>query len=244
MRAARGAMIALTLALVIPQSPSFAVAPTAKPTAKPDATVKKAITKTPAKTPAKTPKKAAAKPLHKSVVHHYYYRPRPRIGVAPSPAPHWPPLGYVSAGGVYARIPTGEELVSILSESKDPAAIVNQCAPDPKNPNLQAVACGAILAASQNGCSWWEVNSTLMGPDPATPTNIIQLGTLRTLAAGSPAHSISTIILVSGVPLGNSMKFTNISAKCWLTQTAELVPSDLFTSSLPLPDPAPTPSNP
>lgn len=193
--------------------------------------------------------KATPKASKKPVVHHYYYRPHPRIGVPPSPSPVWPPKGFVSANGVYARVPTGQELVGILSSSKDPAASVNECAPDPKNPSLQAVACGAVLAASQNGCSWWEINSSLIGPDPANPANIITLGALRTLSGGTPAHSVSTIILVSGVPLTNSMKFTNITAKCWLTQTDETVPSDLFTPApgvsitlAPTPTPSVTPT--
>ena len=167
--------------------------------------------------------------VHKTIVHHYYYRPRPRIGIPPSPAPHWPPSGFVSANGVYAKVPSASELVSILSKSKDPSASVDQCAPDPSNPSLQAVACGAILAAATNGCSWWEVNSSLLGPDPSDPSSIITLGTLRTLAGASAAHDVLTIVMVSGVPLGNGMKFTNISAKCWVTPPDETIPSDLFT---------------
>jgi len=167
--------------------------------------------------------------VHKTIVHHYYYRPRPRIGIPPSPAPHWPPSGFVSANGVYAKVPSASELVSILSKSKDPSASVDQCAPDPSNPSLQAVACGAILAAATNGCSWWEVNSSLLGPDPSDPSSIITLGTLRTLSGASAAHDVLTIVMVSGVPLGNGMKFTNISAKCWVTPPDETIPSDLIT---------------
>jgi len=230
--------ILLTTALLAPGTSSFAATPTPKPhpvvkkstTKKSTASItKKSVVKKVSTTKVGSKKVVSPKKTTKSVAHHYYYRPRPRIGVPPAPAPHWPPSGFVSASGVYARIPTGQELVSILSTSKDPSASVNQCAPDPNNPSLQAVACGAILAASQNGCSWWEVNSTLNGPDPSNPANIIALGTLRTLSAGTAAHSVSTIILVSGVPLGNAMKFTNITAKCWLTQTDETVPSDTFT---------------
>lgn len=260
----RYAAILLTAALLAPGTSSFASTPTPKP----HALVKKLVTKKPVPLAAKksgTAKLSATKPgtkkiigkkvtkvispnkTTKTVIHHYYYRPRPRIGVPPAPAPHWPPTGFVSASGVYARIPTGQELVSILSTSKDPSASVNECAPDPNNPSLQAVACGAILAASQNGCSWWEVNSTLNGPDPSNPANIIALGSLRTLSAGTAAHSVSTIILVSGVPLGNAMKFTSITAKCWLTQTDETVPSDTFTPAPGVdislaPTPTPTPS--
>jgi len=248
--------ILLSTALLAPGTSSFAATPTPKPhpvvkkstTKKSTASItKKSVVKKVSTTKVGSKKVVSPKKTTKSVAHHYYYRPRPRIGLPPAPAPHWPPSGFVSASGVYARIPTGQELVSILSTSKDPSASVNQCAPDPNNPSLQAVACGAILAASQNGCSWWEVNSTLNGPDPSNPANIIALGTLRTLSAGTAAHSVSTIILVSGVPLGNAMKFTNITAKCWLTQTDETVPSDTFTPAPGVdislaPTPTPTPS--
>jgi len=245
----RKVVAALTLVILGLAAPAQAT--TAKPSAKPSA-------KPTVKPTSKPSAKPTAHPAKKPVVHHYYYRPHPRIGVPPSPSPVWPPNGFVSANGVYARVPSGQELVGILSSSKDPAASVNECAPDPKNPNLQAVACGAVLAASENGCSWWEINSSLVGPDPSNPANIITLGTLRTLSGGTPAHSVSTIILVSGVPLANSMKFTNITAKCWLTQTDESVPSDIFTPApgvnitlaptpapsvpaIPVPSPTPTP---
>jgi hypothetical protein len=261
----RKVVAALTLMILGLAAPAQATTakPTVKPTAKPAA---KPTTKAAVKAPTKATTKKAAKPTGKStskplahstkrpVVHHYYYHPHPRIGVPPSPSPVWPPKGFVSANGVYARVPSGQELVGILSSSKDPAASVNECAPDPQNPNLQAVACGAVLAASSNGCSWWEINSSLVGPDPSNPANIITLGTLRTLSGGTAAHSVSTIILVSGVPLANNMKFTSITAKCWLTQTDESVPSDIFTPapgvnitlapapSLPGPTPTPSPT--
>ena len=230
----RRAIIVGALALsLLSVTPSHAA--TAKPAAKPTA-------------------KAAAKPTakpstHKAVVHHYYYRPRPRIGVAPSPAAQWPPQGFTPSPSksVYARVPSGQELLGILSASQSPSQAVNECAPDPKNPSLQAVGCGAVLAASATGCSWWEVTSDLRGPDPANSTNIIMLGSLRTLSAGTAAHSVSAIILVSGVPLVNGLKFANIQVICHPDRTTESVPSDNFTPApgvdfIPAPSPSATPA--
>jgi hypothetical protein len=263
-KAVRKTFFASSLAALLALSvPGVSYAATAKPApvkkaapaatkvvVKPKAANSKFVAKPKAATSkvvSKPGKSALKKKSTVHTVHHYYYRPRPRIGVAPSPSPKWPPTGFVSASGVYARIPSGDELLGILSASKDLTNGVNQCAPDPNNASSQAVACGAVLAASNNGCSWWEINSTLVGPDPSTPANITQLGNLRTLAAGTAAHSVSTIILVSGVPLANGMKFTNITAKCWMTQTTESVPSDVFTplpgiAITPAPSTSPTPT--
>ena len=215
-------VLLLAIALCVAGSPSYGATP--KPTTKPKVVVTK-----------------------KPTVHHYIYRKRVRKPISPSPSPAWPPPSFTSANGMYARVPTGQELIGILSSKVDPVGPVDVCAPDPKHPNKVAMSCGAVLVASTTGCSWWEVNSTITGIDPNNSPNRITFGALRVLTKGTAAHKVSTIVLVSGIPLTTGVKFTSISAKCWLTPTDETVPSSTFTISpgvvlTPTPTLTPTPS--
>ncbi len=179
--------ILIALALAIPTS---AYAATPKPSAKPSAkpTIK-STSKAAPKPTSKTTAKAKA-PVRKVAVKHYY--PRKRVIVTPSPKPVWPPKGYQSTNGVYAMIPSGTQLVSLLSSSKTLATTISQC---------KALACSAVYVASDSACSYWEITSKVYGPDPADVTATIQYGNLRTLARGTKAHEILPVILVSGEPL-------------------------------------------
>ena len=215
-------ILLLAIALCGASSPSYAATP--KPSTKPKVVVTK-----------------------KHTVHHYIYRKRVRKPISPSPSPVWPPPSFTSANGVYARVPTGQELIGILSSKVDPVGPVDVCAPDPKHPNKVAMSCGAVLVASTTGCSWWEVNSTITGIDPNNSPTRITFGTLRVLTKGTAAHQISTVVLVSGIPLTTGVKFTGISAKCWLTPSDETIPSSTFTISpgvvlTPTPTPSPVPT--
>ena len=156
----------------------------------------------------------------------------------PSPSPVWPPTGFSSSNGVYARIPTGKELLGILSSQSDPVKPVSRCAPDPKKPKIVAMSCGAVLVAATSGCSWWEINSKVTGIDPEDSAHRIVLGTLRVLALKSKPRAVSTIILVSGVPLKPGVRFAGMKAKCWLTPPTEKVPKTIFTAE-PSPSDAP-----
>ena len=233
-KVSRGFALLIALSLLATSAPaSHSV--TAKPTPKP---TMKATTKPSVKTGTKvtTPKKKVVKKVYRK------YKPRKRVVITPSPAANWPPAGFVSNNGVYAKVPTGAELVGILSALKSPSGSVKQCSQDPKNPAAVAKSCGAVLAAAQDGCSWWEVNSVVNGVDPNNPNGQIILGNLRTLSGGTPAHSVSTIILISDVPLITGVKFTNITVKCWPTPTTEHVPSNTFTPATASPSPSPSPS--
>lgn len=156
----------------------------------------------------------------------------------PSPSPTWPPAGFSSANGVYARIPTGKELLGILVAKSDPVKPVSRCSPDPKKPKIIAMSCGAVLVAATSGCSWWEINSKVTGIDPADATHRIVLGTLRVLDIKTKPRAVSTIILVSGAPLKPGVRFVGIKAKCWLTPPTEKVPKTIF---IPAPNPSATP---
>jgi len=186
-------LIALSVALpgnAYAASPKATPTPTVKTTAK---AAPKPSAKPPVKTTAKPTTKAtsAAKtPVRKAPVKRY--TPRKRVIVTPSPKPVWPPKGFQSTNGVYAMIPSGTQLVSLLSSSKTLATTVSQC---------KAMACSAVYVASDSTCNYWEITSKVYGPDPADVTATIQYGTLRTLATGTQAHQILPVILVSGEPL-------------------------------------------
>jgi hypothetical protein len=192
-RKASAILIALSVALsssTYAATPKASPKPTVKTTAKAAAKpATKPATKPVAKPTVKTTAKAKA-PVRKAPVKRY--TPRKRVIVKPSPKPVWPPKGYQSTNGVYAMIPSGSQLVSLLSSSKTLATTVSQC---------KAMACSAVYVASDSACTYWEITSKVYGPDPADVTATIQYGTLRTLSRGSKAHEILPVILVSGEPL-------------------------------------------
>ncbi len=152
----------------------------------------KSASKQTAKASAKATPHATSKSTttHRTVVRHYY--PRKKVIVTPSPKPVWPPKGYAANNGVYAYIPSGSQLVSLLSSQSTLASTVSQC---------KAMACGAVYVGSDSDCQYWEVNSKVYGPNPADVTSMIEYGTLRTLAPATKAQKILPIILLSSEPL-------------------------------------------
>lgn len=163
---------------------------TAKPV--PKATAKATVSKKPLakKTVAKKPvaKKTVAK---KPVVKRKVYV-RKRVKPTPSPKPVWPPKGYKENNGVFARVPSGAELVGLLSSKKTLAKTVAAC---------EASACGAVYIASATDCAWWEVSATVFGPSYADVTSYIPFGNLRILLGGTSAHTVTPVFLVSTEPL-------------------------------------------
>lgn len=254
-------LAALILLQVV--APSQAATPTAKPkphvtTTKKSSTPKKVATKKPvtkksatSKTaPAKkltTPKKKASStskkvtaPKKKSIVRKYVYRAPVRKAIQPSPSPKWPPAGFTSVGTAYARVPTGTELLGILSAFKDSSKSINSCAVDPKSPSSPAFSCAAILVGSTERCTWWKISTTITGIDPANPPGRVPLGTFVDIVSGAAAKTIQTIIMVSPVPLAAGVKFTELHALCGIGSTTDTVPSTTFT---PAPAQSPTPSD-
>lgn len=189
-------------------------------------------------------KKKVAVPVKKKVVpHKYVYRRVVPKKIQPSPKSKWPPTGFTSIGSAYARVPTGQELIGLLSAMKDPTATINSCALDPKNPSAPAFACAAILVGSTEKCTWWRVSSTITGSDPASPGGRVTLGDLTTYQNGAAAKTIQTIFLVSPVPLHSGIMFTAIHALCGIGPSTDPVPSTSFVpaqSSTPTPSPSPT----
>lgn len=212
-------------------------------------------TTTPAKKSPISKKLAAAKKkaaLSKAKpVRHYYYRPSAPKPVPPSPSPAWPPHGFTSVGSAYARIPTGTELVGILSAMKDAASPVSSCSIDPTKPNTPAYSCAAVLVGATERCTWWKVSADISGIDPADATARVDLGQISVLEPGAPGKTIQTIVLVSPVPLQTGVRFSGIHAMCGIGPSADPVPSNTFIAAPagtpapgePTPSATPAPSN-
>ena len=120
------------------------------------------------------------------------YYVRKKVTPTPSPKPVWPPKGFIENNGVFARVPSGTELVGLLSAKTTLQKIVLSC---------EASACGAVYVASATDCTWWEITANVFGPSYADITNYVQYGSLRTLVPGTSAHTITPVFLVSSEPL-------------------------------------------
>ena len=191
--------------------------PTAKTTAK--ATAKPTVSP-------KATAKATAKATKKAVVKK---KPRKKVTITPSPKPKWPPSGFKANGDVYAKIPNAKELVGTASNSKILTAQLAQ--------KVDGVAicekysCGAVQVASLDGCTWWEVNSKLVGETSATDKTLKTFGSIRTLAGKTTSKQITTILIISQEPLELRHVVTNISAICHKNPATEKIPSTTYKSA-------------
>ena len=187
--------------------------PTAKATAK--ATAKPTVSP-----------KATAKATKKAVVKK---KPRKKITITPSPKASWPPKGFKANGDVYAKIPNAKESVRTASNSKILTAQLAQ--------KVDGVAicekysCGAVQVASLDGCTWWEVNSKLVGETSATDKTLKTFGSIRTLASKTKSKQITTILIISQEPLELRHVVTNISAICHKNPATEKIPSTTYKSA-------------
>lgn len=148
----------------------------------------------------------------------------------PSPSPKWPPQGFKGKDGVYAKVPTSKELVGLLSAKRTLQSVVKNC---------REFACGAVIAAAETGCEWWEVTSRVFqssdsGPEP------VRLGSLTTYAAGSAKKAQTTIFLVSGQKIEPDVFITSIRVICH--RSASDKPT-LGHTYLPIASPTPTRTN-
>jgi hypothetical protein len=215
--------IAITLMLALAMVPTHAAttkatpSPTAKTTAK--ATAKPTVSP-------KATAKATAKATKKAVVKK---KPRKKVTITPSPKPKWPPSGFKANGDVYAKIPNAKELVGTASNSKILTAQLAQ--------KVDGVAicekysCGAVQVASLDGCTWWEVNSKLVGETSATDKTLKTFGSIRTLAGKTTSKQITTILIISQEPLELRHVVTNISAICHKEPATEKIPSTTYKSA-------------
>ena len=204
-------MLALTMVPTHAATTKATPAPTAKASAKPSVSAKT------------TAKPTATK---KAVVKK---KPRKKVTITPSPKPKWPPSGFKANGDVYAKIPNAKELVGTASNSKILTAQLAQ--------KVDGVAicekysCGAVQVAALDGCTWWEVNSKLVGETSATDKTLKTFGSIRTLAGKTTSKQITTILIISQEPLELRHVVTNISAICHKDPATEKIPSTTYKSA-------------
>jgi hypothetical protein len=204
-------MLALTMVPTHAATTKATPAPTAKASAKPSVSAKT------------TAKPTATK---KAVVKK---KPRKKVTITPSPKPKWPPSGFKANGDVYAKIPNAKELVGTASNSKILTAQLAQ--------KVDGVAicekysCGAVQVAALDGCTWWEVNSKLVGETSATDKTLKTFGSIRTLAGKTTSKQITTILIISQEPLELRHVVTNISAICHKNPATEKIPSTTYKSA-------------
>lgn len=120
------------------------------------------------------------------------YIPRKKVKLAPSPKATWPPKNFKVNNGIYARIPTGNELIALLSDKSTLRKIVNQC---------ESNACAAVFVASDAACTYWEINSTVNGPKSSDVTQTVVYGSLRTLIGPTKTKNVVPIFLLSSETL-------------------------------------------
>ena len=147
--------------------------------------------------------------------------------VKPSPSPKWPPVGFTVKGEIYAKVPTVKELVGIASNSK---VITAQLAQRVDGTLIcQKYSCGAITVASTNGCSWWEVRSSVKGPKNQEDNTIVIHGNLRTTTTGTEPKVYKTILLVSSEAIERGNKISNINVICHHAPTNEKLKTNVYT---------------
>jgi len=233
-------LVSVLLATTLFTTSSSAVTPTPKPTAKVSkkATPKPAVSAKPASSKPSVSSKTTAtkKPTKKPVKKKK--KVKKTATPIPSPSPIWPPVGFTSKGGIYAKIPTGKELLGLLSAKVKLADDVKKCE---KN------ACGAVVVAADIQCRWWEIRSTVSMIDPADPAKKLLLGSLRTTYNSLSPKTYANILLISDEPLylpaaidpatnqelapvlRTGISVGGISATCHKAATNESIPTSIYT---------------
>ena len=230
-------LVALSLCLVLLGSSAHAATPTPKPSSKPSPSKKATVEPTgkstvkPDPTKKPTKKKATKKPTKKKK------KVKKTATPIPSPSPIWPPVRFTSNKGIYAKIPTGKELVGLISAKRKLAADVVKCSTN---------ACGAVIVAADYSCKWWEIKSTVSGNDPNDPSKKILLGTLRTTYGSLNPNTYANILLISDEPLfmpetldpitltpmppvpRPGIVVGNISATCHKSSANEKIPTNTY----------------
>ena len=232
--------ISILVATTLFTSTSFAVTPTPKPTAKasktttpkPAASAKPTTSKPNVSSSATTTKKPTKKPVKKKK------KVKKTATPIPSPSPVWPPVGFTTKSGIYAKIPTGKELLGLLSAKVKLADDVKKCE---KN------ACGAVVVAADIQCRWWEIRSTVSMIDPSDPAKKLLLGSLRTTYNSLSPKTYANILLISDEPLylpaaidpatnqelpavaRTGISIGGISATCHKATTNETIPTSIYT---------------
>jgi hypothetical protein len=228
-------VISIFLSTTLISTSSYAATPTpkstttAKPSPTPAASKSGSTPQTsPSSTTSKKPKK---KPVKKKKV-------KKTATPIPSPSPVWPPIGFTASNGIYAKIPSGKELLGLISAKIKLATDVKKC---------ETNACGAVIVAADFVCKWWEIKSTVSGVDPSDPNKKVLLGSLRTTYGELGPNTYANILLISDEPLfmatttdpstglpvaavaKNGIIVGGIQAICHKSATSEKIPSNVYT---------------
>jgi len=227
--------ISILLSILLISNNSYAATPTPKPsvTAKPSPTpTATKSTSTAQSSPSSTStKKPTKKPVKKK-------RVKKTATPIPSPLPVWPPVGFTANNGIYAKIPSGKELLGLISAKIGLATDVKKC---------ESNACGAVIVAADYLCKWWEIKSTVSAVDPNDLNKKVLLGSLRTTYGELGPQTYANILLISDEPLfmptttdpntgqasapvaKNGIVVGNIQAICHKSATEEKIPTNIYT---------------
>jgi len=227
--------ISILLSLLLISNTSYAATPTPKPTvaAKPSPTP--AATKSASTAQSSPSSSSTDKPTKKPVKKK---RVKKTATPIPSPLPVWPPVGFTANNGIYAKIPSGKELLGLISAKIGLATDVKKC---------ESNACGAVIVAADYLCKWWEIKSTVSAVDPNDLNKKVLLGSLRTTYGELGPKTYANILLISDEPLfmptttdpntgqaaapvaKNGIVVGNIQAICHKSATEEKIPTNIYT---------------
>ena len=227
--------ISILLSILLISNTSYAATPTPKPsvTAKPSPTP--AATKSTSTAQSSPSSTSTNKPTKKPVKKK---RVKKTATPIPSPLPVWPPVGFTANNGIYAKIPSGKELLGLISAKIGLATDVKKC---------ESNACGAVIVAADYLCKWWEIKSTVSGVDPNDLNKKVLLGSLRTTYGELGPKTYANILLISDEPLfmptttdpntgqaaapvaKNGIVVGNIQAICHKSATEEKIPTNIYT---------------
>ena len=227
--------ISILLSILLISNISYAATPTPKPsvTAKPSPTP--AATKSTSTAQSSPSSTSTNKPTKKPVKKK---RVKKTATPIPSPLPVWPPVGFTANNGIYAKIPSGKELLGLISAKIGLATDVKKC---------ESNACGAVIVAADYLCKWWEIKSTVSAVDPNDLNKKVLLGSLRTTYGELGPQTYANILLISDEPLfmptttdpntgqasapvaKNGIVVGNIQAICHKSATEEKIPTNIYT---------------
>ena len=186
----------LALSLSFGLLSTSAIAASKEPTPKPTATKKAAATKKATATKKPAPKKKKKKP-------------KPKVSVTPSPSPKWPPVGFSQEGEVYAKQQTSAKMNSDLARWKGPYVYLK-----PYVSECKTLACGNVLVASENSCTWWEADAYVYNFKSPEDKTLVRIGTARSVSGPTKAKEYAYLLFRTNLPIADAAVVKLHSATC------------------------------
>lgn len=191
----------LALSLSFGLLSTSAIAASKEPTPKPTATKKAAATKKATATKKPATKKPATKKKKK--------KPKPKVSVTPSPSPKWPPVGFSQEGEVYAKQQTSAKMNSDLARWKGPYVYLK-----PYVSECKTLACGNVLVASENSCTWWEADAYVYNFKSPEDKTLVRIGTARSVSGPTKAKEYAYLLFRTNLPIADAAVVKLHSATC------------------------------